>query len=812
MKDLRQTLERLLSDSIDLRMNGDFRGALDLAREAADKAGSVCPNSELQAAALIQCARNSYYLSLFVLAHDYLNSLETFLSKNTPKDISISLEVTIIRSNICRRTGEYGKSLEMLCEFPDENETAIPARLIVEKYLIEGACRYYLNDTSEALESLEAALGKATGPEAPAMRSRILSMMGLVMRRRGFIRKAADDFNRAAGICRERGDKYGLAAALLNLGIVRYHQGQFREAERSVAGALSLFNEIDWEIGACRCMIALGNISLRMDADEIALEYYSDAGAIARRNGFRREVAMYLTSLGWLHLEKKDLERAGNCFSESRSIISEIAPSGDIASEVSRGFAELEQLRGNVSKSIEHAISARDISDELGEMMELGLAYRAIGLSEFSRKNIEAAKENFVKAKELIRDSGCTFELARTCLLFAESLFDIGSSSRETIHSALEAVHLFDGTDADSWKQRTENILKRTGAAIPEIVQQGEGASQGNGFVEMAFHSDYRIYEGFVAVSSSMHEVWNRIRFAASFPGPVLITGETGTGKELVAKLIHESSNRSLRPFIPVNCAAIPAHLFESEFFGHKKGCFTGAATERKGLFEEADGGTLFLDEIGELSALQQAKLLRVLQEGKVRKIGENQERSVDIKIISATNQDLRNKIEESDFREDFFYRINAEQIYIPPLREHIEDILPLALWRLGGNGNDEKSTFKIEKDVIKILQKYHWPGNVRELIAIVDRIKQLCDGRPIVVDMLPGKLRGHISQDDNHKDAFQVERLKNRRDNLEKAMTVCKGNKSAAARWLGISRGTLYKELKRTGLYMYYSRHQVSE
>jgi transcriptional regulator of acetoin/glycerol metabolism len=168
--------------------------------------------------------------------------------------------------------------------------------------------------------------------------------------------------------------------------------------------------------------------------------------------------------------------------------------------------------------------------------------------------------------------------------------------------------------------------------------------------------------------------------------------------------------------------------------------------------------------------------------------------------------------MEGSDFREDFYYRINAEQISIPPLREHREDIIPLVIWRLSENGEGEKVPFRINKEAIGLMMKYHWPGNVRELIAVVDRIKQLCTDRIIDIDMLPVKLRGSESNPNDPSNFISSSRLKGRRDKLEKVMTICKGNKSAAARWLGISRGTLYKELKRTGLYTYYSRHQVSE
>jgi transcriptional regulator with PAS, ATPase and Fis domain len=350
---------------------------------------------------------------------------------------------------------------------------------------------------------------------------------------------------------------------------------------------------------------------------------------------------------------------------------------------------------------------------------------------------------------------------------------------------------------------RVDCLLGREERVNSAMHMADMDAVAGSGLLEVSFAHDYKVCDGLVAVSPVMHDLWDRIQFAASYKGPVLVTGETGTGKELVARLIHNSSDRAPGPFVAVNCAAIPDHLFESEFFGHRKGSFTGAVLDRRGFFEEASGGTLFLDEVGELTTLHQAKLLRVLQEGKIRRLGENGECDVDIKLVSATNQDLGSKLDDFSLREDFFFRINAERIHIPPLRDRREDIIPLISWRLCGNGNDNKGrTVKVDRDVISLFQKYHWPGNVRELIAIADRLSCLANDSPITIDMLPDRMTGD-STVRSEWDTPRPDGCNRRR--LESAMSICKGNKSAAARWLGISRGKLYKELKKTGLYRYY-------
>jgi transcriptional regulator with PAS, ATPase and Fis domain len=218
------------------------------------------------------------------------------------------------------------------------------------------------------------------------------------------------------------------------------------------------------------------------------------------------------------------------------------------------------------------------------------------------------------------------------------------------------------------------------------------------------------------------------------------------------------------------------------------------------GLFEEADGGTLFLDEVGELTTLQQVKLLRVLQEGRVRRVGDNSERPVDVRIISATNQDLEERLGRAAMREDFYYRINAEQIVVPALRERPEDIVPLIAFCLCGNGNRQRVA-RIQQSAIRCLQRYRWPGNVRELFTVLERIKHISNGDVVTLDMLPASVKNAHGASGAPATRLGRESLSKPKERLSRALALCGGNKSAAARWLGISRGTLYKELRRFGL-----------
>ncbi|MEJ2721266.1 MAG: sigma-54 dependent transcriptional regulator [bacterium] len=310
--------------------------------------------------------------------------------------------------------------------------------------------------------------------------------------------------------------------------------------------------------------------------------------------------------------------------------------------------------------------------------------------------------------------------------------------------------------------------------------------------------------EGLVGDSHPMRELRDKITRIADTEASVLITGESGTGKELVARLLHEHSRRRAAPFVPVNCAAIPDTLLESELFGHRPGAFTDAKTGRKGLFLEADRGTLFLDEIGEIPMALQPKLLRALEERRIRPIGGNEELAVDVRVISATNRDLESATEHGRFREDLFYRLNVIQIEVPPLRARGSDALLLALHFA------EKIAGRMKKNVIGIsgpaaekLLEYDWPGNVRELRNAIERAVALARFEEIIVDDLPDKIRAYQSSQvligsDNPSDLITLEDVERRY--IRHVLKMTGGNKTLAARILGLDRKTLYRKLRRFG------------
>jgi DNA-binding NtrC family response regulator len=304
-----------------------------------------------------------------------------------------------------------------------------------------------------------------------------------------------------------------------------------------------------------------------------------------------------------------------------------------------------------------------------------------------------------------------------------------------------------------------------------------------------------------VGDSSQLKNVLRLIERAGPSDRAILIYGETGTGKELCARALHRKSDRSDRPMVAINCAAIPETLLESELFGHEKGAFTGAASAKQGLFEVADGGTLFIDEIGELPGSLQAKLLRVLEDGSLRRVGATQERKVNVRLLAATNRDLKKEIAQGRFREDLYYRINVMSLTLPPLREREDDISILVDHFLSDD-------WFVEPEALDCLCKYQWPGNVRQLINVLERAKILADDYTIRCRDLPDEVLKPDEAAENPslptalaREAPADDLASIQRQKVVEVLERESSNKARAARALGISRRKLYRLLEKYGL-----------
>jgi two-component system response regulator AtoC len=324
--------------------------------------------------------------------------------------------------------------------------------------------------------------------------------------------------------------------------------------------------------------------------------------------------------------------------------------------------------------------------------------------------------------------------------------------------------------------------------------------------------SDKYSFKNIIAQSESFKNIFETVKRLAQFNTTVLITGESGTGKELLARAIHESSSRRGKPFIAINCGAIPEQLMESELFGHKKGAFTDASRDKKGLFEEADGGTLFLDEVGELPLHLQVKLLRALQEHTIRRVGDEQSISIDVRVVSATLRNLEADVQSGRFREDLLYRLNVVSLHLPPLRERKEDI-PVLIEHFIQKHSKRLGipTKKVPPDITQILLEYAWRGNARELENCIERTLVLSRGDSIDLEALPDpvlrsyrrRTHGVVKQtavdDDNLSIKQRAAALEI--DLIQRALAKTGGNRTHAAKILEISHRALLYKLKEYGL-----------
>ncbi len=347
--------------------------------------------------------------------------------------------------------------------------------------------------------------------------------------------------------------------------------------------------------------------------------------------------------------------------------------------------------------------------------------------------------------------------------------------------------------DLNDLRNIVRSALRVGQAPVTKMLVNNDVELSGNGAKKM------------LGQSAAVEKVRAMIERLARGQAPVYISGESGTGKELAARLIHDLGPRADKPFVPVNCGAIPESLMESEFFGHKKGSFTGAVTDKDGLFKAADGGTLFLDEVGDLPLSMQVKLLRAIQEKSVRPVGSQSEIKVDVRILSATHKSLHDLVAQGKFRQDLYYRLNVIELQIPPLRERVEDI-PILAEALSSrlSANLAMKPPRLATDAVEALQHYPFAGNVRELENILERALTLCNGAEITAQDLQLQNTGTDSDEETvigGKESLDdyLERVE--RSTIEKALAQTQQNKTAAAKLLGISFRALRYKLEKLGI-----------
>ena len=392
-----------------------------------------------------------------------------------------------------------------------------------------------------------------------------------------------------------------------------------------------------------------------------------------------------------------------------------------------------------------------------------------------------------IMVADLVMPGMTGIELMNEAKKIVPTLSTIIITAHATIQSAITAIRegAFDYIEKPFFPEKVELLIEKL-VQHQDLIEENIKLRQK---IADRFH-----FEGIIAKSPKMLKIFELIRIVAPTNATVLIMGETGTGKEVVARAIHHQSKRRSKPFIATSCAALPESLLESELFGHEKGSFTGAIERKKGKFEAADQGTLFLDEIGEINANTQVHLLRALEDKKITRIGSNEEITVDTRVITATNKDLRHMVMQGEFREDLYYRLKVVTINLPALKDRREDILPLAEHFLKKYAEENsKDVINLSPEVIEFMLHYSWPGNVRELENMIEHGVILSTTSAITMAELPQDIILPIPEKEKTIEAVT-------KHHVLHVLEETKGNITEAAKILGIQRMTLYNKLKKYG------------
>ena len=415
-----------------------------------------------------------------------------------------------------------------------------------------------------------------------------------------------------------------------------------------------------------------------------------------------------------------------------------------------------------------------------------GVGYK-VDIAESADKALRIIKQKKIKIMiaDLIMPGMNGIELMKKAREIVPTISTVIITAHGTIQTAITAIKegAYDYVEKPFCPEKVELLIKNL-VEHQDLVEENISLRRK---IEDRFH-----FEGIIAKSPKMLKIIELIKTVAPTNATILIIGKTGTGKEVIARAIHHQSPRRNRPFIATSCAALPESLLESEFFGHERGSFTGAVERKKGKFEAGDKGTLFLDEIGEINANIQIHLLRVLEEKKITRVGGNEEINVDVRVIAATNRNLKAMVTQGTFREDLYYRLNVVTIDLPPLKDRMEDILPLAEYFLKKYAEENSKRIKtFSDDVVKFMLNYSWPGNVRELENMIERGVILSKNTAITLDELPQDIIHPTPGEGKTVEAVA-------RNHIINVLEETKGNITKAANILGIRRMTLYNKLRK--------------
>ena len=656
--------------------------------------------------------------------------------------------------------------------------------LTAESLDMLGRVAYRKGDPARARDCYEQAfaLFRRVGDEASS--ALVRNNLGLIHKNLCEWETAASHFIAALEMHRRNGRYAKTSSALLNLGVVHQKSGHWASAAESFTQAHQVCLEVGDDLGLTRALIGLGNLARLERRFEEAERLLLAALEKARARALEREGVLATEFLGELDFDRGVPESALARYDQALPAARRIAPDGDLVVELERRRGEALCALGRLDEAERACRDARRLAEHSEDRLEHAIAHRVAGALALRRGRREEAIEAWELSVRLLFDCHERFELGRTLLEMGRALEDPAKARR----CFFRAGSLLAELTTPYWFELAEAELKNALGPAPAAGGPRPAALMGRRHRAPSL----------VTCSMAMRRVETLARRAAATELLVLISGETGTGKELVARTIHGLSARTQGPFLAVNCGALRAELALSQLFGHRKGAFTGAHAEGAGLVEAAHGGTLFLDEIGELPLDVQVTLLRFLESGEYLPLGETQVRRSDVRIIAATNRELRGEGASRVFRRDLLFRLNEIEIHLPPLRERRDDIVPLARHFLAFYGGLQGP--RLAADAESLLVAHPWPGNVRELENVMKRVAALLAGEEQVdATALVAFLTQDVSGQDGetrHSSGRDEERAA-----ILSAYAQAHGNKSRVAELLGVSRKTLYARLKRLDL-----------
>ncbi len=689
---------------------------------------------------------------------------------------------------------QCGEALVRLARFPETREHAERALGLAEEagevqqqahaLNLLGRTDFRVGDLASAREYYEHALALYRRIGDDASIAMVRNNLGLVHKNLCEWDEAAADLNAALGGYRRLGRFVESAHVLMNLGIVHQKSGDWPRAREDYQQAEETYLQVADHLHLTHVAIGQANVARlerRFSESETLL---LSALERARSHGAAREEALALEFLGELDFDRGRPEPALGRYAEALRIAQRVAPEGDVMVELERRRAEALAALSRFDEAERAREHAQVLARKTHDRYEYAVTERVAGDIAWARGDREEAVRAWTLATASLGACRERVELGRVHLSLGRAADDVNDARREFYLAGA----LFASLSAPYWLEQSEAELQRVLGTVSEPAPARPASLLGRRHRAPSL----------VACSHAMHQVETLARRAASTELSVLITGETGTGKELIARTIHSLSPRAGRPFLAVNCGALRADLALSQLFGHRKGAFTGAHAEGVGLVEAAHGGTLFLDEVGELPLDVQVTLLRFLESGEYLRLGETQVRRADVRVIAATNRELRGTQGERLFRRDLLFRLNEIEIRLPTLRERADDILPLARHFLAFYGGMDGP--RLSRGAESVLGSYGWPGNVRELENVMKRLAALHgEGEVDAQSLLPflgspaPSISGPLAPNAGREDA--------ERTRILEAIRQTHGNKSRVAELLGVSRKTLYARMKRLSI-----------